>query len=109
VFFRVGFGQVFGDGQGVPDGQVTIDQHRHLACGRDAGDRGLELRVGVEAVEAREHFLERNARLAQQHPGAHGPGGVVLVADVELEHGSPAEEKGPQKSGPLCGNALRLV
>jgi hypothetical protein len=56
-----------------------------------------------------EHFLERNARLAQQHPGAHGPGGVVLVADVELEHGSPAEEKGPQKSGPLCGNALRLV
>jgi hypothetical protein len=41
VFFGVGLGQVFGDGQGVPDGQVAIDQHRHLAGGRDAGDRGL--------------------------------------------------------------------
>ncbi|MNV95456.1 hypothetical protein D3C71_1903490 [compost metagenome] len=73
VFFRVLLGQVFGDRQAVPDGQIAVDQHRHLARGRDRVQALLELRLQRKAVEAHLHFLEGNARLAHQHPGAHGP------------------------------------
>ncbi|MNV27557.1 hypothetical protein D3C71_1187110 [compost metagenome] len=83
----VGFGHVFGNRQGVPHDQIAIDQCRHLARGAHGAHHTLELRIGVKAVEAHAHFFKRNARLLEQHPGAHGPGGVVLVADVELEHG----------------------
>ena len=46
----------------------------------------VERRVRVEAVEADHLLLERDAGLPQQHPRPHGPGRVVLVADVEGEH-----------------------
>ena len=47
----------------------------------------LKARIGREGVEAHHHFVERDAGLRQQHPGAHRPGRVVLVADVELHGG----------------------
>jgi len=87
LFVGMGFGHVFGNRQRVPHHQVAIDQHRHLGGGAHGADGALELRLRVKAVKAHAHFFKDDARLLEQHPGAHGPGRVVLVADIELEHG----------------------
>ena len=79
--------QVFPNRQGVPDRELVIQQHRHLAGGCQLADRLLEGRRGIERVKAQHHFFKRNLRLLEQHPGAHRPGGVVFVADNQFEHG----------------------
>ncbi len=56
------------------------------ARGRQRAQRALELRIGREAVEAHHDLVKGDAQLAHRHPGAHGPGRVVLVADVKLQH-----------------------
>ena len=80
-------GQILGDGQRVPNGEICIDQYGHLTGWADFGDACLELRVRRKTIKAQHDLLEVNARLPHQHPGAHGPGGVVLVPDDKLEHG----------------------
>ena len=87
VLLRELFGHVFGNGQRVPDGQVAVHQQWHLA-GRSGALQGFfESGVGLEGVKAHHDFLERNAGLCKQHPGAHGPGRVILVANEQLQHG----------------------
>ena len=85
-FFREFFRQVFGDGQAVPHHQGVIDQHRHLAHRGDGAKRLFERGLCVKAVKAHQHFFKVNARLLEQHPRPHGPGRVVFIADVQLEH-----------------------
>src|SRR5262249_13915670 len=47
------------------------------------------------------HFLERDAGLPQQHPGPHGPGGVVLVADDEFQLKRHFETADERRSTPM--------
>ena len=86
LFARELLGHVFGNGQGVPHGQTVVHQHGHFAHRVDVFERGLEVGVGREAVKADIDLFKVDARLAQQHPGAHGPRRIVFVGDVELDH-----------------------
>src|SRR5690606_4699276 len=91
----VALGQVFHDGQRVPHLHVTVHQHRHAPARREA----LEAALAVVQVEGFQVLAEGDAQGAHQHPGTHGPGRVVLVADEELVHAGhynprPATGKG---------------
>ena len=86
LLVRKFLGDVFGDRQRVPHREAVVHQHRHPPDGAHGLDGLLEGRVRVEGIEAHHDLLERDARLLEQHPGPHGPGRVVLVADIELEH-----------------------
>ena len=83
---RQAFGQVFSHGERIPDDQVTVNQHRNLSRGRDRRNGTFELRVSLKGVETNQNLFKRNARLAHQHPGTHGPRRIVLVTEVEFEH-----------------------
>src|SRR5207248_11226626 len=73
-------GQRLADGERIPDRLAIEEQHRHLA-----GDRiALDAARPAGVVELELDLLEGDARFAHQHPRAHRPGGVVLVADEEL-------------------------
>ncbi len=76
-------GDIFRDGEGVPHGDIAIDEDRNLAARREGGEAAA-VAIGVETVQ---HFLERDSKFLQQHPGPQRPGGVVLVGDMEGVHG----------------------
>jgi hypothetical protein len=103
LFVGETLGQVFGDGQRVPHREVAVDQHRHTPRRADARQFGLELRPGRKSVEAQLDLFERNAGLLEQHPRAHRPRRIILVADVEF-HGRLVRFK----SGMLTGR-LRVM
>ncbi len=83
---RKTLGQVFADGQRVPDAQIAVFEHRHLRHGRE----GRQLRGKLGRVEPVRAFFEGNAKRGHRHPGAHGPGGIIFVADVQDEHDGPS-------------------
>jgi hypothetical protein len=87
LFVRKLFSQVLGNRQRVPDRQISIDQRRHLADRADGANDFFKVRVRGKRVKARHDFFKFNAGLCEQNPGPHGPGRVVFVTDVELEHG----------------------
>jgi hypothetical protein len=79
-------GHVFGDRQRVPHREAIVHQRGYAAHRVHFQDGLLEAGVAVKRIEAHHLFLERDARLLEQDPGTHGPGRIVLVADVEGEH-----------------------
>jgi hypothetical protein len=66
----------------------TVVQNRHLPAWRDLD----EFRVAGGKVEGDDLVRERHAGCRHGDPGPEGPGGIVLVADIEDEvrHGVPA-------------------
>ena len=74
---------------------VAVDQDRHLAGGRMRAD----LRLAALDVERDHRLVERDAGGLHGDPRPHRPGGIVLVADDELErHGAPFRIS-PRRSG----------
>jgi len=86
LLLGVELGERLADCERIPHRLAVDEQRRHLARRRirlDAGDAQAAARL----VELELHFLEGDGRLARQHPGAHRPGRIVLVADDQLQHG----------------------
>ena len=73
--------QVFADGEGVPDGEDSVLQHRHLAR------RGVLQHLFLEPryVQGDAGLGEGNAGMLEDEPGPQGPGGIGLVADDESQ------------------------
>ena len=63
-----------------------------------------EALVPILVIEGDDDLLELKARLLDRKPAAHGPGGVGLVTDEELEHPNPSSQR---KLGSPCGNVGR--
>ena len=87
-------GQVLGNGQRVPDKQIAVLQQRHLAGRAEGVDVPPKSRARLKGVKAQHHLFKFNAGLLEQHPGPHRPGGVILVANKELEHGGLGVQPG---------------
>ncbi|MCY1451280.1 hypothetical protein D9M71_681370 [compost metagenome] len=64
VRFRETLGKVFGDGQGIPDGAVLAQQHRHLGSGRI----GQQTLVAVGLVEGDQHLFIGSAGQLHRQP-----------------------------------------
>jgi len=87
MLVREFLGQVLGNGQCVPHREAVVHKHGHTASRSDCGQSGLEFRPVLES-QSQLDFVERDARVLHQQPGAQRPGRVVLVADVELHAAS---------------------
>jgi len=86
------FGHVFGNGQGVPNSQVAIHQHRDFAYRVDVFQALLELGLRIKTIKAHHHFFKGNACLLEHDPWPHRPGRVIFVGDEKF-HGRPLARK----------------
>src|SRR5262245_53261649 len=75
--FGVDLGEIFKDGQAVPDRKLADEQCGHASRGGIAQDVGL--RVGPVQLDL--DLLEGDATLAHGEPGPQAPARNVLVAD----------------------------
>src|SRR5438270_12996324 len=76
--------EILGDGEGIPDGDVAVDQRRHASARRILAD----VRGGIRHVERDDDLLERHGGVLEHQPGAQRPRGVLLVPDDDLQHGT---------------------
>src|SRR6478609_3674064 len=70
--------QILADGERVPDPIVAMLEQR-----KTPGRRQRFERRHVFAFSVYAHFAEGRARLAQREAGAHGPGRIIVVPDIE--------------------------
>src|SRR5216684_6790465 len=85
--FRKPFGEVFDNGQRIPDRDVAVDQRGNLARMCETQD---PLLVGITGIERDKNFIEGDIVGSQRQPRPHRPRRIVLVADDELQsHASP--------------------
>ena len=75
------FGNVFTDGQRLPDGRLVVQQGRHF----QRGGIGSELLRRVATVQRDVDLFEGDAERLEEQPWPHGPGGVVLVAYYQFD------------------------
>src|SRR5262245_43397714 len=85
LFLRKQLREIFEDSERLPDRHLAMMQDRHLA-GRAMLD---DLLAGLRFIKRYDGLLEGNMRHGERHPWPERPGGIILVADDEmnLRHG----------------------
>src|SRR5262252_6206624 len=79
---RKALSEVLDDGERIPNRGLAINQDWHLARTGEGQDTILVVLPGIERDE---DLLEGDMGGAHRQPWPHRPGGVVLVADNELQ------------------------
>src|SRR5207248_5178212 len=95
--------EILADRQRIPDGDFAVDQRGHPSA------RGILADVpgGVRHVEGNDDLLVRNRGELESQPPAQRPGGVLLVSDDDLEHGSVLITRAAPQREPSYHDAAR--
>jgi len=67
------FGNVFSNGQGVPNSHIAVDQHRYFANRVQVFQGLFEFGLRIKTIKAHHHFFVGDACLFEQNPRSHGP------------------------------------
>ena len=102
----IALGQVFADGERVPDHQLTVPEGGDLAVGRVLGDRAGR----VVLAKRDQPLVEGDACVLQGEPGPHGPARPPLRPDHQFQGGlhHVAAVKGRQRDRRSSPAATRL-
>ncbi len=87
---RVLLGQILRDREAIPDQEIAIPKHRHLAR------RGMleYLIPAIRRAKIDSHFLEGNAEMGHDQPRPEAPARRILVAD-DQRYPAPAISNSP--------------